>query len=73
VLNPADDVQIATQGYGVGNWYLVSGDKQRAREIFEKVVAGRAWTAFGHSAAEADLKRGLSLRGDVGISGASRR
>jgi len=58
-LNTADDVQIATQGYGVGNWYLVNGDRAKAREIFEKVVAGRAWTAFGFIAAEADLKRGL--------------
>jgi len=58
-LNTADDVQIATQGYGVGNWYLVNGDKQKAREIFERVVAGRAWPAFGYVAAEADLKRGL--------------
>jgi tetratricopeptide (TPR) repeat protein len=58
-LNTADDVQIATQGYGVGNWYLVNGDKTKARQIFEKVVAGRAWPAFGFVAAEADLKRGI--------------
>src|SRR4029450_8574507 len=58
-LNTADDVQIATQGYGVGNWYLVNGDRQKAREIFEKVVAGRAWPAFGGVAEEADLKRGF--------------
>ena len=58
-VNTADDVQIATQGYGVGNWYLVNGDKQKAREIFERVVAGNAWQAFGWIAAEADLKRGL--------------
>ena len=30
-LNTADDVQIATQGYGVGNWYLVNGDRAKAR------------------------------------------
>jgi tetratricopeptide (TPR) repeat protein len=58
-LNTADDIQIATQGYGVGNWYLVNGDRTRAREIFERVTAGKAWTAFGYIAAEADLKRGL--------------
>jgi tetratricopeptide (TPR) repeat protein len=58
-LNTADDVQIATQGYGVGNWHLVNGDKTRARAIFDRVVAGRAWPAFGFIAAEADLKRGL--------------
>lgn len=58
-LNTADDIQIATQGYGVGNWYLVNGDPTRAREIFERVTAGKAWTAFGYIAAEADLKRGF--------------
>jgi len=61
-LNTADDVQIATQGYGVGNWYLVNGNAKRAREIFERVTAGQAWTAFGYIAAEADLKRGLGTR-----------
>jgi tetratricopeptide (TPR) repeat protein len=53
----ADDLTIATQGYGVGNWYYVTGDTARAREIFEKVVSGRSWSAFGYIAAEADLAR----------------
>lgn len=53
----ADDLTIATQGYGVGNWYLVNGDQAKAREIFERVVAGRSWSAFGFIAAEADLAR----------------
>jgi len=56
-LNTADDVQIATQGYGVGNWYLVNGDRAKARDVFERVVAGTAWAAFGYIAAEADLQR----------------
>jgi tetratricopeptide (TPR) repeat protein len=58
-LNTADDVQIATQGYGVGNWYLVNGDRGKAKEIFDRVLAGRAWAAFGFIAAEADTKRGF--------------
>lgn len=58
-LNTADDVQIATQGYGVGNWYLVNGDRGKAKEIFDRVLSGRAWAAFGFIAAEADLKRGI--------------
>jgi tetratricopeptide (TPR) repeat protein len=58
-LNTADDIQIATQGYGVGNWHLVNGDKAKAKEIYDRVVAGKAWTAFGYVAAEADLKRGF--------------
>lgn len=58
-LDTADDVQIATQGYGVGNWYLVNGGKAKAKEIYERVVAGKAWQAFGFIAAEADLRRGF--------------
>lgn len=51
----ADDTTIATQGYGVGNYYFVNGDNARARAIFERVVAGGGWNAFGFIAAEADL------------------
>jgi tetratricopeptide (TPR) repeat protein len=58
-LNTADDIQIATQGYGVGNWYLVNGDRARASAIFDRVLAGKAWTAFGFIAAEADVTRGF--------------
>ena len=53
----ADDLTIATQGYGVGNWYLVNGQTEQAREIFERVIAGRSWSAFGYIAAEAELAR----------------
>ena len=52
-----DPVQIATQGYGVGNWYLYGGQPQKAREIFDKVVSGSGWAAFGFIAAEAELAR----------------
>jgi hypothetical protein len=47
----------ATQGYGVGNYFYVSGDRARARQIFEKVISGRQWNAVGFIAAEADLRR----------------
>jgi tetratricopeptide (TPR) repeat protein len=66
LLDPgtSDALTIATQGYGVGNWYLVTGNRARAREIFEQVVAGASWSAFGYIAAEADLQRlaGSGLR-----------
>lgn len=52
-----DPLQIATQGYGVGNYYLVNGDTERAKAIFRRVVAGSQWAAFGFIAAEADLAR----------------
>lgn len=53
----ADDTTIATQGYGVGNYYYVTGDTTKAREVFQRVTSGGGWSAFGFIAAEADLAR----------------
>jgi tetratricopeptide (TPR) repeat protein len=52
-----DATAIATQGYGVANWYLVHGDTDAAREVLRRIVAGPGWNAFGYIAAEADLQR----------------
>jgi tetratricopeptide (TPR) repeat protein len=59
VLDPkgADDLTVATQGYGVGNWYLYNKQEAKAKEIFDRVVAGKQWAAFGYLAAEAELAR----------------
>ena len=59
LLNTAtpDPTQIATQGYGVANYYFVTGDKAKARAVFEQIVSGTGWNAFGYIAAEADLHR----------------
>lgn len=50
----ADDLTIATQGYGVGNYYLVNGEEAKAKAIFDRVLAGKQWAAFGYIAAEVD-------------------
>jgi tetratricopeptide (TPR) repeat protein len=50
-----DQLDLVTQGYGVGNWYLINGDKVRAKEIFKKILETDHWSAFGYIAAEADL------------------
>jgi tetratricopeptide (TPR) repeat protein len=52
-----DPLQIATQGYGVANFYFVNGDVERAKALLRRVVAGSQWAAFGFIAAEADLGR----------------
>jgi len=52
-----DDVQIATLAYGLGNWYLLRGDKAQARRWFERSVQSGGWPAFGFIASEAELKR----------------
>ena len=59
LLDPAvaDDITIATQGYGVGNYYFVTGNMAKAREVFHKVTSGGGWNAFGYIAAETDLQR----------------
>jgi tetratricopeptide (TPR) repeat protein len=59
VLDPkgADDLTIATQGYGVGNWYLYNRQPEKANEIFNRVLAGKQWAAFGYLAAEAEVAR----------------
>ncbi len=58
VLSGAEsDVDRATLGYGVGIYYLLNGRSDKARALFEGIVAGPLWPAFGHVAAEAELAR----------------
>lgn len=52
-----DALQVATYGYGIGNWYLYNGEREKATAIFRKVIEGRFWPAFGYIAAEAELQR----------------
>ncbi|MBI4566515.1 MAG: hypothetical protein HY716_17695 [Planctomycetes bacterium] len=63
MLRPADllrpeeasGLDLATQGYGVGCWYLLAGERLRAIAIFERVAANRLWPAFAVIAAEVEL------------------
>jgi tetratricopeptide (TPR) repeat protein len=48
---------MATQGYGVGNWFLYNGDTTQALSVFKQVVSGKHFGAFGFVAAEAELAR----------------
>jgi len=59
LLNTAtpDPTQLATQGYGVANYYFVTGNVAQARKVLETIVSGSGWNAFGFIAAEADLHR----------------
>jgi tetratricopeptide (TPR) repeat protein len=59
VVTPADtdDVQIATLAYGLGNWYLVRGDKAQARRWFERSIQSGGWPAFGFIVSEVELRR----------------
>lgn len=46
-----------TVWYGYGAGQLIAGEPERARAIFERVVHGAFWPAFGYIAAEAELAR----------------
>ncbi len=57
-LSETDQLDIVTQGYGVGNWYLYNGDQKKAMEIFKAILKHKnSWPAFGYIAAEAELAR----------------
>ena len=52
-----DEVQVATLAYGLGNWYLVRGDKAQARKWFERSVQSGGWPGFGFIVSEVELGR----------------
>jgi Flp pilus assembly protein TadD len=53
----ATPLELATTGYGVGAWYLYNGAPDKAKALFEKVVATPYWPAFGFIGAETELVR----------------
>jgi tetratricopeptide (TPR) repeat protein len=55
--NNASSLSNASVGYGLGNYFLLNGDKETAKKIFEKITAGNQWASFGFIAAEAALKK----------------
>ncbi|MDX1409740.1 MAG: tetratricopeptide repeat protein, partial [Saprospiraceae bacterium] len=58
-ITPENELQVVTQGYGVGNYLLSHGRVEEARTIFQAILKTNYWPAFGYIAAEADLHRGL--------------
>lgn len=55
MVDTSDPVQVATYGYGLANWYYYNGDRERADELFRRILDGSNWAAFGYIAAEAEL------------------
>jgi tetratricopeptide (TPR) repeat protein len=45
------DLELATQGYGVANYYLLMGEKDKAEGLFEKILKNNSfWSSFGYLA-----------------------
>ncbi len=47
----------ASIGYGLGNWFLMNGEKEMAIKIFKEIIVGNQWSSFGFIAAEVELAR----------------
>ncbi|MDQ6801019.1 MAG: tetratricopeptide repeat protein [Acidobacteriota bacterium] len=52
--------------YGIGNWYFYNGQPDRAFRLWQRVLDGPQWSAFGSIAAEAEVARRAA--GDAGHS-----
>ena len=59
LFSPSDtaDVQVATLSFGLGNWYMVHGDKAKAKAAFQRAIQSGGWPGFGFMVSEAELKR----------------
>lgn len=65
LINPAEvlnltteydpEITLATVGYGLGNYYLLQGQKEEAINVYKKVLESPQWPAFGYIAAEVDI------------------
>lgn len=57
IRDSADGLQNASMGYGIGTYFLVWGDKEKAFTIYRKILETDQWASFGYIAAEAELGR----------------
>lgn len=48
---------FASFGYGLGNYLLLNGNIEKAREVFQLINESNQWSSFGFITAEAELKR----------------
>jgi hypothetical protein len=43
--------------YGIGCWYFCNNKKNKAKEVFQKILEKGSWPSFGYIAAESDWAR----------------
>jgi tetratricopeptide (TPR) repeat protein len=51
------ELRFDTVAYGVGNWFLYSGDPAKAQQYFRRVVKGQAWMTWGFIGAEVEVAK----------------
>lgn len=58
VLKAAGEGSGATTvRYGVSAWYLINGRRREATQLWASILEGTDWPAFGHLAAEAEIRQ----------------
>jgi tetratricopeptide (TPR) repeat protein len=57
IRDSSDNLQNATMGYGIGTYFLIWGDKEKAETIYRKILETDQWSSFGYIAAEAEIAR----------------
>lgn len=57
IRGDANTLGSASLGYGIGNYFLYNGDREKAMTIFRKIVEGNQWSSFGYIASEFEIKR----------------
>lgn len=57
IRGDANTLGSASLGYGIGNYLLYNGDRDKAYTIFRKIVEGDQWSSFGYIASETEIKR----------------
>lgn len=62
IRSEADTLGSASLGYGIGAYFLINGDKEKAATIFSKITAGNQWASFGYIAAKRELHLHNPLR-----------
>ncbi len=53
----AGAIESPTTAFGLGAFFMLEGDEDRATRFFNRATSGTSWPAFGFIAAEAELNR----------------
>ena len=56
----SEDPSGVAIAYGVANWHYYNGRRERAEEMFRRILEGSGWAGFGYIAAEAEVARARS-------------
>jgi tetratricopeptide (TPR) repeat protein len=51
------ELRFDTVAYGVGNWFLYSGEPAKAQQYFHRIVKGQQWMTWGFIGAEIEVAK----------------